>query len=95
MTHGKESSVDGGRYGKLKESFMDHRLSLHVWGEDLGVVAEIYEERVTGPLAFNLYSFEGDVVKKVFQHQTNTNTMSFQGGNTCFLSHNLDYFEEL
>ena len=67
MTHGKESSVDGGRYGKLKEGFMGHGLSLHVWGEDLGVIVEVYEECVTGPSAFNLYSFEGDVAKEVFQ----------------------------
>jgi len=57
--------VDGGRDGELQEGFVNCGFGLHVRGEDLGVIAEIHEERVAGPSAFNLYCFEGDVMKEV------------------------------
>ncbi|KIJ94649.1 hypothetical protein K443DRAFT_110068, partial [Laccaria amethystina LaAM-08-1] len=74
------------RHGEPDEVFVNFWDGLHVWGEDLGVLGLVDQERIARPSPLHLHQFKGCTPQQVLKGGRNANAvplMWFQAGLPC------------
>ena len=66
------------RDGMLKEGCVHLWVFLHVWRQDLHMLAQVNQERIPGPSALDFDDVERNLAQEVFQGGPNPYAMSFQ-----------------